>query len=207
MPDAFLSIVACASATISASTVDNIATISALGIGVVPSNHSISNSSIVLPLKVTPALGFILCIALVILSNNIIENVEAGQKMSLSDVSIAETQWRKIYKGFEVFFEDIDLLIVPGNATPAFRIEDGIPREINGKKMENYMDASLIRSALTLTGHPVLALPCGSDYFGLPFGLQLVGKRRGDIDLLEISLALEGVFSRNPDLKRSIPDL
>ena len=127
--------------------------------------------------------------------------------MSLSDVSIAETQWRKIYRDFEVFFEDIDLLIVPGNATTAFRIEDGIPGQINGKKMENYMDASLIRSALTLTGHPVLALPCGYDCFGLPFGLQLVGKRRGDIELLEISMALEAMFSRSPILKRSIPNL
>jgi amidase len=142
-----------------------------------------------------------------ILSKNIIANIEAGHKMSLSDVSIAETQWRKIYRDFEVFFRDIDLLIVPGNATPAFRIEDGIPREINGKKMENYMDASLIRSALTLTGHPVLALPCGFDYLGLPFGLQLVGKRRGDIELLQISMALEAILAKNPNFKRSIPNL
>ena len=142
-----------------------------------------------------------------ILSANIIANVEAGEKMSLSEVSTAENQWRKIYKDFEGFFENIDLLIVPGNATPAFKIEDGIPREINGKKMKNYMDASLIRSALTLTGHPVLALPCGYDYLGLPFGLQLVGKRHGDIELLEISMALEAIFSGNPDLKRSIPNL
>ena len=75
------------------------------------------------------------------MSKNIIANVEAGQKMSLSDVSVAETQWRKIYRDFEVFFEDIDLLIVR-NATTAFRIEDGIPGQINGEKMENYMDAS-----------------------------------------------------------------
>ena len=142
-----------------------------------------------------------------ILSQNIITNVEAGEKMSLSDVSKAETQWHKIYKDFEVFFENIDLLIVPGNATPAFRIDDGIPQEINGKKMENYMDASLIRSALTLTGHPVLALPCGYDHLGLPFGLQLVGKRRGDIELLEIAMALESIFSSNPSLTRAIPNL
>ncbi len=142
-----------------------------------------------------------------ILSKNIIANVEAGAKMNLLDVSIAETQWRKIYKDFGVFFENIDLLIVPGNATPAFRIEDGIPSEINGKKMENYMDASLIRSALTLTGHPVLALPCGYDHLGLPFGLQLVGKRRGDLELLEISMALEAVFCKNPDLRRATPNL
>ena len=70
--------------------------------------------------------------------------------MSLLDVSIAENQRRQIYRDFEVFFEDIDLLIVPGNATSAFQIKDGIPGEINGKKkMENYMDASSIRSALT----------------------------------------------------------
>ena len=38
-------------------------------------------------------------------------------------------------------------------------------------------------------------------------GLQLVGKRRGDIELLEISMALEAIFARNPHLKRSIPNL
>ena len=39
-----------------------------------------------------------------ILSQHIIANIEAGAKMSLSDVSMAETQWRKIYRDFEVFF-------------------------------------------------------------------------------------------------------
>jgi len=41
-----------------------------------------------------------------ILSKNIIANIEAGEKMSLSAVSEAETQWRKIYRDFEVFFEN-----------------------------------------------------------------------------------------------------
>ncbi len=142
-----------------------------------------------------------------ILSQNIIANVEAGKKMSLADVSMAEAQWRRIYSDFQAFFENIDLLIVPGNATSAFRIEDGIPSEVNGIKMENYMDASLIRSALTLTGHPVLALPCGRDHLGLPFGVQLVGKRRGDRELLEIAMALEITFSENSNLKRPIPNI
>ena len=37
--------------------------------------------------------------------------------------------------------------------------------------------------------------------------VQLVGKRRGDLELLEIAMALETTFSRNPDLKRPIPNL
>ena len=77
----------------------------------------------------------------------------------------------------------------------------------NGKKMENYMDASLIRSALTLTGHPVLALPCGLDHLGLPFGVQLVGRRRGDHDLLRIALALENKLSKIEGLQRPRPNL
>ena len=142
-----------------------------------------------------------------ILSPNIIANVEAGQKMSLADVSKAETQWRHLYANFQAFFEELDVLILPGNATPAFRIEDGIPREVNGKEMENYMDASLIRSALTLTGHPVLALPCGLDHLGLPFGVQLVGRRRGDHELLRIAMALENKLSNIEGLQRPLPNL
>ncbi len=142
-----------------------------------------------------------------ILSPNIIANVEAGLKMSLADVSKAETQWRQLYKNFQTFFEELDVLIVPGNATPAFRIEDGIPNEVNGRKMQNYMDASLIRSALTLTGHPILALPCGRDHLGLPFGVQLVGRRRGDLDLLRIALALETKLSKINSLQRPQPNL
>jgi len=141
------------------------------------------------------------------LSPNIIANVEAGQTMSLADVSLAETQWRRLYADFQTFFEDLDVLIVPGNATPAFRIDDGIPKEVNGRKMDNYMDASLIRSALTLTGHPVLALPCGVDHLGLPFGVQLVGRRRGDMDLLRVAMSLEQTLARPGGPDRPVPNL
>ena len=141
------------------------------------------------------------------LSPNIIANVMDGQKMSLADVAAAEVQWRRIYTNFQDYFENKDVLIVPGNAVPAFLIEDGIPKEVNGQPMANYMGASLIRSALTLTGHPVLALPCGLDHLGLPFGVQLVGKRRGDVELLRIAMALETEFANIPGLERPVPNL
>ena len=141
------------------------------------------------------------------LSPNIIANIEDGRKMSLADVAEAEVQWRRIYTTFQDYFEDKDVLIVPGNAVPAFLIEDGIPKEVNGQPMANYMGASLIRSALTLTGHPVLALPCGLDHLGLPFGVQLVGKRRGDVELLRIAMALETEFANIPGLERPVPNL
>ena len=142
-----------------------------------------------------------------VLSPNIIANVEAGRDMSLADAALAEQQWRRLYLDFQAFFEDIDLFIAPGNAIPAFLVDEGIPSEINGQKMGNYMDASVVRSALTLTGHPVIAIPCGVDHLGLPFGLQVVGAKRADKALLDMAAALETHLNATAGLGRPLADL
>ena len=140
------------------------------------------------------------------LAPNVVANVEAALAMSPSDVAEAEIGWARLYRAFQDFFKDIDLLIVPGNATSAFRVEDGIPKSVGGKKMENYMDASIVRSALTLTGHPIVALPMGTDALGMPFGVQIVGPRRGDAFVLAATAALEKYVSTLPDLmSRTVP--
>jgi len=141
------------------------------------------------------------------LAPNIIANLKAALGMSVSDIAEAEYGWARIYRAFQDFFRDIDLFIVPGNATSAFRIEDGIPMQVGGRKMENYMDASLLRSALTLTGHPIIALPAGMDALGLPFGVQIVGPRRGDAFLLAAAAALENHMAGVPELVTPKPNL
>lgn len=141
------------------------------------------------------------------LSPNIVANVEAGLAMSLADVADAEVKWSALYARFQDFFRDIDLLILPGNATSAFRLDDGIPTEVGGRPMQNYMDASLIRSAVTLTGHPVVALPLGRDHLGLPFGIQIVGPRRADAFTLAAAAAIEAHAAGDPELAPPRPDL
>ncbi len=141
------------------------------------------------------------------LSPNIVSNVEAGLKMSLDDVAWAEVAWSKLYREFQAFMDGVDLFIAPGNAVAPFNVADGIPTAVGGKPMENYVDASLIRSALTLTGHPVLALPCGLDHTGMPFGFQVTGTRRGDAPLLAACTALEAEIAKRPELTIPPPDL
>ena len=143
----------------------------------------------------------------VLLSPTIVSNTKAGFDMSLEDVAWAEKAWVALYQEFQEFFADIDLFIVPGNAIPPFLVTEGIPTSINGREMENYMDPSLVRSALTLTGHPVIALPCGMDHVVMPFGFQVVGKRRGDLKLLQAAAAIEKEINQIDDLKVSSPDL
>lgn len=42
-----------------------------------------------------------------------------------------------------------------------------------------------------MTGHPAISLPCGFGRDGLPIGLQLVGRFRGDAELLRVSALFE----------------
>ena len=43
----------------------------------------------------------------------------------------------------------------------------------------------------TLAASPVVAIPAGFNDKGLPMGIQLVGKPRGDFDLLQFAYAYE----------------
>jgi amidase len=40
---------------------------------------------------------------------------------------------------------------------------------------------------ITVTGLPALSIPAGFNSAGLPIGVQLVGKPRGDLELLKIA--------------------
>ena len=54
-----------------------------------------------------------------------------------------------------------------------------------------------------VTGHPALSLPAGFTADGLPVGVQLVGRQRGELALLRLAAAIEqatGVGRRAPEL-------
>lgn len=141
------------------------------------------------------------------LGPNVLFNTEAGLKMTVEEIAWAEMEQTRLYRNFQTYFEDIDVLICPGAPMPPFPIDQRAPTEINGVKMEHYISASAITSWLTLTGHPVVALPCGYDATGAPFGIQIVGPRHGDRFVLGVAHALEELLSRNEQTRRPVPDI
>jgi Asp-tRNA(Asn)/Glu-tRNA(Gln) amidotransferase A subunit family amidase len=64
-----------------------------------------------------------------------------------------------------------------------------------------------LTSSITVVGHPVVALPCGLDERGLPFGVQVIGAAYDDRRLLCIAQALERAFANDPVIARPRPDL
>ena len=64
-----------------------------------------------------------------------------------------------------------------------------------------------LTSSLTVAGLPVVTLPMGVDESGLPFGIQVVGRRYHDHRLLSIARTLERICAQEEGLSRPIPVL
>jgi len=122
---------------------------------------------------------------------DIIWNTELGQKQTTSQLAWAERERAALYRRMFAFFQTYDLLVTPGAPTAAFDVNLRAPATIAGKTLENYMSGSTLNSAITVTGSPAIAVPCGFDSFGRPVGLQLVGKPRGEAALLQAAALYE----------------
>jgi amidase len=57
--------------------------------------------------------------------------------------------------------------------------------------METYIDWMATCYAITLTGLPAISVPCGFTGDGLPIGLQIVGRRQRDLDVLQLAFTFQ----------------
>jgi amidase len=126
---------------------------------------------------------------------DIIWNTELGFKQTTRQLAWAERERAALYRRMAVFWQKYDLLVTPGAPTAAFDVLLRAPETIAGKKLENYMAGSTLNSAITVSGSPAIAVPCGFDSFGRPVGLQLVGKPRGEAALLQAASLYEKLAS------------
>jgi aspartyl-tRNA(Asn)/glutamyl-tRNA(Gln) amidotransferase subunit A len=86
---------------------------------------------------------------------------------------------------FNHLFESYDALIAPVSPTPAFNIGENAADPI---KM--YL-ADVMTVPASLAGLPAISVPAGQDQNGLPIGVQIIGKRRGDALILALAKSME----------------
>lgn len=133
-------------------------------------------------------------------------NYEMGARMSLLDAAWAQTEQTRIVQRFQKVFEDYDLVLSPTTPVSPFPWTVSHAAEIDGRPQENYYRWLALTYVVTLTTHPAISLPCGLDEKGMPFGLQVTGRFRGDLQLLAASKAMEQACARDPVLRRPRPD-
>lgn len=122
---------------------------------------------------------------------DIVWNTERGLAQNASRIAWAERERAAFFRRIAAFFETYDLLVTPGAAAPPFDVRLRHPERIDGVKLENYMAASLVNAAITVSSCPAIAVPCGFDRHGRPVGLQLVGQPRGEAALISAAAAFE----------------
>jgi amidase len=142
-----------------------------------------------------------------VLGPNIAANVEQGLAMSLEDVARAMKAHTLLYRRFLEFMSGYDALICPAMAVPPFPHAQLYVEAIDGERLRTYFHWLALAYGLTLTAHPVACIPCGRDHTGMPFGIQVCGRRHGDERALAIAAALEHHLQGIPDLARPVPDL
>ena len=141
------------------------------------------------------------------LGPNVIANYEIGASMSLADFSWAHMEQTRIYRKFQANFRDYDLVLAPTTPVSPFPWQQLYLVEMDGKPLANYYHWLALTYVITLVTNPAISIPCGSDHKGMPFGLQVVGRFRGDLEVLSAAHALEQAFGAIPALSRPLPDL
>ena len=125
------------------------------------------------------------------MKETVIWNTEQGLNMPSIDLARAERLRTRLWEQLMVFFEKYEFLAMPVTSVPPFSIEDEYVSEINGAQLETYLDWMWPCYARSVTGRPAMAVPAGFTEDGLPVGLQLVGRPRDEIGLLQLGNAFE----------------
>jgi amidase len=124
---------------------------------------------------------------------------DGGEKLSLLRyLAVLQRRDRSI-SAWENFLADWDALLCPAAMTTAFaHCKAGTPLDVDGSAVDYFM-VSGHSTLFNYSGHPSLVLPCTTDRQGLPAGVQLVGRRWSDSQLLALAAAmtpLTGGFRR-----------
>jgi amidase len=129
------------------------------------------------------------------LKPEIIGNIEQGLNLSLDEIAKAELKRGQLRNRAVNFFDDYDLLLCPTSIVAPYPVDNRYVSSCSGVNFDNYIDWLAIVYAITLVSLPALSLPCGFTKSGLPVGLQMITRPRGDAELLSYALQLEESLS------------
>jgi amidase len=125
------------------------------------------------------------------LKDTVVWNVEQGLKLTSDDRERAARAQTALDARVDAFFSQHEFLVLPTVQVLPFPVELEWPRAIEGVPMRTYIDWMASCYAISCTGLPAISVPCGFSADGLPVGLQIVGRRRRDADVLALARAFE----------------
>ena len=127
---------------------------------------------------------------------------DQAAQLTGTDFLRASVQRTAFYQHLLTLFETHDFLALPVSQVWPFDATQRWPSQIMGVTMDTYHRWMEVVIYATFAGLPCISVPVGFDERGLPMGMQLIGKPRGDFELLQLAHAYEqaaqDVLSRRP---------
>ncbi len=125
------------------------------------------------------------------LKEEVIWNIEHGLALSPQDIARAELGRGAIINRCAEFFQDYDVLICPTVIAPPFDVDIRYLTEIEDHTFPTYIGWLILTFALTLTGCPIISVPCGFTETGLPVGIQIMAPWKEEGYLLGVAALFE----------------
>jgi amidase len=120
-----------------------------------------------------------------------VAEIEHGATLSGADVANAMVAHGELLERMRRFQDTYEFLVCAVNQVPPFDASETWPKEIQGVHMESYI--SWMKSAywISVTFRPAISVPAGFTPEGLPVGIQIIGRHRDDLGVLQIAHAFE----------------
>lgn len=117
--------------------------------------------------------------------------VESARALALDDLQAASSVRSAFYRAILRMFESHDFLILPSAQVFPFDVNLDWPKEIAGRTMDTYHRWMEVVVPVSLLGLPAISMPAGFSESGLPMGIQIIGRPRADLEVLQIAQAFE----------------
>jgi aspartyl-tRNA(Asn)/glutamyl-tRNA(Gln) amidotransferase subunit A len=124
---------------------------------------------------------------------NIAEQIRLGQQVSGAQLAAVLLLRDKLAQALAEFFVSYDILLCPTSPVEAWSVDSIGPAEIGGKPAGPRGHAAYT-PLFNYCGVPALSIPCGRGRQGLPVGLQVVGPRYADAQVLALAWQMEKVW-------------
>ena len=112
---------------------------------------------------------------------------------------VTEARMRRdgLIAAMEHFLHDWDVLLCPVASMPAPpHCAVDSPIDVDGQLVPYWTAGGAHTCPFNLTGQPVVVIPVAASREGLPIGLQIVGRRWGEMALLQVAEQLETLVGR-----------
>lgn len=135
--------------------------------------------------------------------DTIVWNTEYGLGLTATDLGDAAVLRTRLRERVLRFFDTYRFLAIPTSAVPPFPVTVEYPTEIDGVAMDDYTSWFASCYYISAVELPAISIPAGFTDDGLPVGLQIVGRHRGDLDVLKAAFA----FQQATELWRRTPTM